>query len=413
MNRAAAHYPRVSLYAGMLAAAGLPLYIHLPRFASVELGLDLAALGALLLALRLIDLVQDPLLGWVVDRWPNAQGALALSAALGLSLGFLMLFTLPSGHSSILRLAAILVLLFTAYSLGTILLYGRSASLALTADNSGLLHLAAYREAGILAGVVVAASAPAVFAELGAARDGYPAFGMALAALALLAAVLCRPLWRRPVRAAQALTFAALRQSGALRLLCLGLLNSLPVAITATLFLFFVQDRLALDALAGAFLVLFFLSAGISVPVWTRISRRAGVRRTLLWGMPLAIFSFLGAALLSPGDALGFAVICVTSGAALGADMVLLPALFSITLTQSGLQASLAFGLWSLVGKLGLALAAFAVLPMLAYFGFAPATENPPAALAALTAGYCLIPCILKLGAWTMVWSLPKETSSS
>ena len=336
-----------------------------------------------------------------------------MAAALGLSLGFLLLFTLPPDQSSILRLAAILILLFTAYSLGSILIYGRSASLALTADNSGLLRLAAYREAGILAGVVLAASAPAALAALGAAREGYGAFGVLLALVALGAALLTRPIWQRPIRAARAPTWATLRQSGALRLLLLGLLNSLPVAITATLFLFFVQDRLALGALAGAFLVLFFLSAGISVPFWTRISRRAGVRRTLLWGMPLAILSFLGAALLAPGDALGFALICVTSGAALGADMVLLPALFSITLTCSGLQASLAFGLWSLVGKLGLALAAFAVLPMLAHFGFAPATDNPPAALAALTVGYCLIPCILKLGAWTMVWSLPKETSSS
>ena len=168
MTPAVAHYPRVSLYAGMLAAAGLPLYIHLPRFASVELGLDLAALGALLLVLRLIDLVQDPILGWLVDRWPNAQGGLALAAALGLSLGFLLLFTLPPDQSSILRLAAILILLFTAYSLGSILIYGRSASLALTADNSGLLRLAAYREAGILAGVVLAASAPAALAALGA-----------------------------------------------------------------------------------------------------------------------------------------------------------------------------------------------------------------------------------------------------
>ena len=56
-------YPRVSLYALMLAAAGIPLYIHLPRFAAVELGIGLAALGSLLLALRLIDLVQDPLIG--------------------------------------------------------------------------------------------------------------------------------------------------------------------------------------------------------------------------------------------------------------------------------------------------------------------------------------------------------------
>jgi GPH family glycoside/pentoside/hexuronide:cation symporter len=56
-------YPRVSLYALMLAAAGIPLYIHLPRFASVQLGIGLGTVGTVLLAIRLIDLVQDPAIG--------------------------------------------------------------------------------------------------------------------------------------------------------------------------------------------------------------------------------------------------------------------------------------------------------------------------------------------------------------
>jgi hypothetical protein len=46
-------YPRVSLYALMLAASGIPLYIHLPRFAATELGIGLATIGSLLLAIRL------------------------------------------------------------------------------------------------------------------------------------------------------------------------------------------------------------------------------------------------------------------------------------------------------------------------------------------------------------------------
>jgi uncharacterized membrane-anchored protein len=38
------HYPRVSLYAMMLAATGIPLYIHLPQFASVNLGMGLGTI---------------------------------------------------------------------------------------------------------------------------------------------------------------------------------------------------------------------------------------------------------------------------------------------------------------------------------------------------------------------------------
>ena len=130
----------------MLAAAGIPLYIHLPRFASVELGIALGTIGTVLFAIRLIDLVQDPWIGWAIDRWPKAQSLFALSAAGGLAVGFPLLFNLKPGSNLITELVAILILLFSAYSLGSILLYGRSATLANRPDPQELMTLAAFRE---------------------------------------------------------------------------------------------------------------------------------------------------------------------------------------------------------------------------------------------------------------------------
>ncbi len=402
-------YPRVSLYALMLAAAGIPLYIHLPRFASINLGIGLGTIGTILLVIRLIDLVQDPLIGWTVDRWPGGQAMFAVVAALGLATGFPLLFGLQSGPAVAAQLTAILVLLFSAYSLGMILLYGRSATLAKEPTPAALMTLAAFREAGMLAGVVVASTAPAVFLALGAGGQGYPAFGLFLSVLALSTAAITLPIWRRPPVLGVKLSMADLGQAGALRLLALALVNSLPVAITSTLFLFFVEDRLQLTGKAGPLLVLFFLSAGLSVPLWARMSRKLGPKTTLLIAMPLAILGFGGAAFLAPGDLSGFALICLASGAALGADMVILPAMFSVALTKAGLKASLAFGLWSFAGKLGLALAAFAVLPVLERSGFVPGAPNSTGALTALTICYAVIPCILKLGALALVFALPTE----
>ena len=123
-------YPRVSLYALMLAAAGIPLYIHLPRFASVNLGIGLGTVGVILIAIRLVDLVQDPLIGWAIDRWPRAQAKFAAIAAGMLAIGFPLLFNLDGGGQAAVQLSLVLVLLFSGYSLGMILLYGRSATLA-------------------------------------------------------------------------------------------------------------------------------------------------------------------------------------------------------------------------------------------------------------------------------------------
>jgi Na+/melibiose symporter-like transporter len=207
----------------------------------------------------------------------------------------------------------------------------------------------------------------------------------------------------------EGLSFSGMVRAGALRLLAIALVNSLPVAITSTLFLFFVEDRLELSGKAGPLLVLFFLSAGLSVPVWTRASHRWGSRTALLIAMPLAVLGFVGAAFLAPGNLFGFALICIASGAALGADMVILPAMFSVALTKAGLNASAAFGIWSFAGKLGLALAAFTVLPLLGRSGFVPGQVNSPEALATLNIAYAAIPCILKLFAIGMVLTLPSK----
>ncbi len=404
-------YPRVSLYALMLAAAGIPLYIHLPRFAAVNLGIGLGVIGTVLLVIRLVDLVQDPLIGWAIDRWPGGQMLFASMAALGLAVGFPLLFNLSEG-ASVAALVSVLVLLFSAYSLGTILLYGRSATLAKKASPHELMRLAAFREGGQLTGVVLAAAAPALFVALGASAQGYPAFGVFLGLVALGTLALTLPIWRRTPITGHGLSYAELGQAGALRLLGLALVNSLPSAITATLFLFFVEDRLQLPGKAGPLLMLFFLSAGASVPLWTRLSNRIGPKQTLMIAMPLGIASFIGAATLAPGNLAGFALICLASGAAMGADIVIIPAMFSIVLTRAGLNASAAFGIWSFAGKLGLALAAFFTLPLLERSGFSPGQANSADALRTLNLAYAVLPCILKLGAFGMVLTLPTEVSA-
>ena len=402
-------YPRVSLYALMLAAAGIPLYIHLPRFASVNLGISLGMIGTILVVIRLIDLVQDPMFGWAIDRWPRAQATFAVSASVGLAIGFPLLFALEPGQAATPKLVAVLVLLFSAYSLGMILLYGRSATLAKQPDADELMTLAAFREVGMLAGVVIAAIAPGVFFAMGASGRGYPAFGLFLGVLSIGVAIATRPIWRRPPVLGDTLSLSGLTNSGATRLLILALVNSLPVAITSTLFLFFVEDRLLLPGKAGPLLILFFLCAGLSVPLWTRLSHRVGPKQTLLIAMPLSILGFVGAGFLAPGNLAGFAAICVASGAALGADMVVLPAMFSVVLTKAGLSASTAFGIWSFAGKLGLALAAFATLPMLEQSGFTPGDVNSAEALTTLNIAYAIVPCILKICALALVLALPTE----
>ena len=113
--------------------------------------------------------------------------------------------------------------------------------------------------------------------------------------------------------------------------------------------------------------------------------------------MGLAIATFGFAATLGTGDLIFFAIICVTSGAALSADMTLLPAIFANHMARISPNASQAFGLWSFVSKFTLAFAAVALLPTLEAAGFQSGSVNSESALWTLSVMYALVPCALKL----------------
>jgi len=113
--------------------------------------------------------------------------------------------------------------------------------------------------------------------------------------------------------------------------------------------------------------------------------------------------TFLWATGLAEGDVVAFAVICAASGAALGADLTLLPALFARRLATLGRGEGAAFGLWSFVSKLSLALAAATLLPALSLAGFTPGAANTSQALMALSLLYAALPCALKLLAFCLL----------
>ena len=155
---------------------------------------------------------------------------------------------------------------------------------------------------------------------------------------------------------------------------------------------------------------------GGEVPLWLRAVARLGLARAWLAGMLLAIATFAWAATLGSGDVLAFTLVCVASGVALGADLTLPGALLAGVIQRAGHGERLEgayFGWWNFATKLNLALAAGIALPLLAAFGYAPGNRDDDA-LQALTVAYCLLPCLLKLGAAALLWSLwiRKETTS-
>ena len=391
----AAPAPRLlsyALFAGMLAAAGLPVYIHAPKVYADVHGVSLAALGSVLFALRLIDVVQDPALGWLAARSGRWRGLAVGVAAAVIAGGMVGLFAVTPPIAPLMWFAVMLTLVFSAFSFLTICMYAEGVGAADRLQGAGHLRLARWRETGALLGICAAATAPTLL-------GGYAGFALAFAGLVLVAWAAMADQWRGGGETAPTGFATVLRDGRARQLLAVALVNAAPVAVTSTLFLFFVESRLAAPGWEGPYLVLFFLSAACAAPLWSALAERFGAKRMLLLAMGISIAAFGWAITLGAGDLVAFAVICVVSGAATGADMTLLPALFARRMAVIAPGGAEGFGLWAFVSKFTLALAAVAVLPTLEAGGFRAGGENDPEALWLLALIYGGVPCLLKLGA--------------
>ena len=396
--------PGYAVFAAMLAAAGLPIYIHAPKVYVDEFGVGLTALAGVLFALRLFDVVQDPVLGWLAQR---LRGARALAVAGGvavLAASMFGLFAVTPPIAPIWWFALMMTGLFSAFSFLTICMYAQGVAAAPRLGAQGYLRLAAWRETGALLGVCAAAVAPTV---LDATGNPYGNFALGFAGLCTLALWLMRREWGASLVPADSGFRIVLADPVARRLLLVALMNAAPVAVSSTLFLFYVESVLLAPGMEGPLLLLFFLAAAVSAPFWSRAAARFGPRAMLLAAMALAIAAFSLVLLLGPGDTVAFALVCLVSGAALGADFALLPALFARRMEQIAPEAAAGFGLWAFVSKLTLAFAAVVLLPALDAAGFQSGGENPQGALDLLTYLYALVPCVLKLGAMAVLATTP------
>ncbi|MDA0720071.1 MAG: MFS transporter [Proteobacteria bacterium] len=387
--------PAFSLFAAVLSGAGLPIYIYAPKYYADTYGVSLTALGAVLFGLRLFDVVQDPVLGWISERLTRFKKLAITLTAIVLALAMIGLFAVAPPIAPIWWFGLTITGLFTAFSFLTINFYAQGISKAGNAAG-GHVRLAAWRESGALLGVCIAAVIPTVL--IGVVASPFAVFAIGFAVVTLGAAYFMWPEWKGRAAQEPSQIRDILADPIARRLLVLALVNATPLAVSSTLFLFYVESRLGAPGWEGALLVLFFLAAALSSPAWSVLARRFGEKRVLLAAMTLAIASFGYTLTLSMGDVIPFAIICVLSGATIGADLTLMPAMFAKRMAAISPTGGQGFGLWSLVNKFTLAFAAVVLLPLLERSGFtAGATDLPDTALTTLTVLYALVPSLLKL----------------
>ena len=144
-----------------LAFVSLPLYVNLPYHYASVVGVPLATLGAVMLAVRLLDAVVDPALGRLADRlFRRGAGTAWRAAALGslvLALAFAALWRPPAG-AVLPWLVAALMVCTLAYS-GVSILH-QSWGTRWGGGPELRARVAGWREGFTLAGVLLASVLP-------------------------------------------------------------------------------------------------------------------------------------------------------------------------------------------------------------------------------------------------------------
>lgn len=387
-----------------IAFAGFPLYVLAPDFYATRYGLSLTLMGVLLLAIRLIDAIQDPLIGWFTDRLQGRFRAAAAGACLVLCLAVFGLFN-TLFFTPALWFTFCMILAVSAYSLLTIVL-GAQATLW-TTDRNDQTRIAGAREAFGLVGLVVAVSMPTLLAPYTDSAHAFLWYSACLAILMLAGfgafSRLLRglPLMRRDTSLAKTALLAGLRAISPFsrRLLLVYGMSMLASSIPAVLVIFYVRDYLDAEHHTGLFLLLYFLSGAVGMPLWRKLSGHIG--KSAAWGVAhlVAVAGFIAAFFLSAGDIWVYGVVCAVSGLALGADLTIPPSLLADGIHAQGHQrfAGTHFAALAFIAKASLALASAITLPLLDAAGFRPQSANTESARAALALAYALIPCGLKL----------------
>jgi len=353
--------------------------------------------------LRFIDAVQDPLIGYFSDKYSKYRPLIISIGSLLLAISFASLFA-PLTESYLIWFAAWVLLATTAFSVLTINL--NTVGGLWSKDKNQKTLIAGYREAFGLIGLILAVMLPSIFQNYMPKEQAFVFISAILVGL-MFFALLVFGKWQKQHlfinnhSSNEAFSFkeTAYLPKRTKQFFVVYGVSMLASSIPAVLVLFFIRDRLQLENYTGLFLLAYFLSGAIGIAIWNQFSKKIGKHKTWGMAMSLAVISFIWAYFLNAGDFWQYLIICVMSGIAFGAELVL-PASILADHIHDGKKektASLHFGVLAFLAKLSLALAAAITLPYLEKVGFTAGENNTADALRALSLSYAVVPCFMKL----------------
>jgi Na+/melibiose symporter-like transporter len=400
-----------------VAFAGFPIYVLAPDYYASQFGLSLSSLASVLLFLRLIDGLQDPVIGAVSDYLHDKRFSIITLAAILLSVSFWFLFHPLETVWMLFWFALTVFFVSTAYSILVINITALGGIWSCSFHQR--TRVAMYREALALVGLLLAVILPTFFMQYYSSATSFAFVSLVLNVLLIVGLVVFLRWYQihrvdlerrndevpaksttiRSVVGSYFKKLSSLPSETRCFYLIYGL-SMLASSIPAILVIFFVRDYLQAPVYIGLFLSLYFLSGAFGMVIWSRLSQKWDNKlKAWLLAMVLAVLSFIWVLLLNQGDLVAYALICIISGFAFGAELSLPPSILAdhIAMQKREKESGFLYSQLTLLTKLSLAGATAVVFPILDSSGFKPADVNDKSSLSVLVICYGLVPCLIKL----------------
>ena len=171
--------------------------------------------------------------------------------------------------------------------------------------------------------------------------------------------------------------------------------------LPATLILFYVEYVL-LDPGAESFLLLYFATGVLLLPVWVFLARRVEKKAAWLTAMAINSGAFLGVFFLGPGQSDVYAILVVLSGLGFGGTVAIPSSMQADVIDYDELlsgrrREGIFIGSWAIARKLAAAVGVGIALVILGSTGYQPRVEQTPEAILSLRILYALVPSLLSL----------------
>ena len=400
-----------------LSTIGLPLSIYLAPFYAGELGVPLAALGLAMLLARLSDIVTDPFIGTLTDRWRPAIGRRRVWLPIGISvltLGVWLLFDPPEKVGMGYFYVA-LTLTYLGFTMTRLPYHAWGGELSDRYEDRTLI--ASVRQGFSLAGLIFATLIPAlVLTRPGAtAADVLRALSIGM----LVVLPICGAIAffgvpeRRDVPAHRRLdlrkTIRQLWRNGPFRRICIVLLfGFIAETFRQTITLFFARDVVGVSNI-GAVYVYYFATGFAAIPFWLWIANRIGKHRALALAFGIVVVTNLGMFFLGKGDEVAFIALFIAKGFCFGALELVPAAMVSdsadvdTVMSRERRQGTL-FAVTGMIVNFGQAVGQFLSLTLLSVAGYNAAGNNPVEALDWLRWFYCVIPAVVIAIPIVLLW---------